>query len=163
MVRPRPYLNSTSDTHSENLGFLLTTSARPSRPLNLTPSSSALGSIVDPSAYVVRNLPVASNCSRAMPMGSNAEWQAAHDGFLRCSSSATRTFFEGSRPLAARSGTTSAGGSGGLEHKRLRRIHLPRNVGDVRSPSDESARKPPNPANPRRLSVLISICWKPGA
>ena len=59
------------------------------------------------------------------------------------------------------SGTPCGGGAGGSVHSRLIEIHRPRSVGEVRRSSDESARKPPSPKKPTRLSVVNSTrCWR---
>ena len=67
-------------------------------------------------------------------------WQAAQAGFVRCSSSRSRTVFGAAASwFSGNSGTPGGAGGGGLPSSASR-THLPRRTGLVRCGWDETAR-----------------------
>ena len=105
-----------------------------------------------PTASFVRHSPVASKFSSEKPSGSITRWQVAHAGFLRCSSSRSRTDSTLPPSLFSCSVGTFGGGGGGGVPRMFSRIHLPRSTGDVRLGYDVTASTLPWPSRPRRFS-----------
>src|SRR5579871_1411175 len=105
----------------------------------------------------VRQPPIASKFSSANPKGSIGAWHAAQVGFLRCSSSRSRTV-RGWAPatFSLRAGTFG-GGAGGGEFRKFSSSHFPRNTGDVLLGYEVTVRRLPCPSSPPRESALSKV------
>src|SRR6476659_7153853 len=83
-------------------------------------------------------------------------WQPAHGGFLRGSSSCSRTV-EGRSfgALTSKAGTLAGGAGGGLSQNSVT-MNLPRMIGEVRVDTDVSDRMRPWPNSPKRFGSVSS-------
>src|SRR5689334_21913398 len=81
-------------------------------------------------------------------------WQPRQGGFLRCSSSSSRTDRGLLLSSFSLSGGTLGGGDGGGVPSTFSRIHFPRSTGEVRLGYDVTVSTLPWPSSPRRFSSV---------